>query len=76
MEEHEVLEAIDLKSKELPACIAAEEAKPTQQPKPTCSSPSNHKNSAAKDKKRTSATSALSSNKYKANLLVYEALSH
>jgi hypothetical protein len=100
LEEHEVIEAIDLMSTELPACIAEEEAKPTkqpnrndsraatelqqlieeakptQQPKPTCSCQSNHKNSAAKDNERTSVTLALSSNRYKANLLVYEPLSY
>jgi hypothetical protein len=60
LEEHEVLEAIDLMSKEVPACIAA------QQAKATCSSSSKQQNSAAKGKERISATSALSSNRYNA----------
>jgi hypothetical protein len=60
LEEHEVLEAIDLMSTEVPACIAA------QQAKATCSSSSKQENSAAKGKERISATSALSSNRYNA----------
>ena len=60
LEEHEVLEAIDLMSTEVPACIAAQQAKATY------SSSSKQENSATKGKERISAPSALSSNRYNA----------